>query len=44
MKTRLTIEIDKETKEKFLAKAKKEGRSMKWIILTWIENWLKDND
>ncbi len=41
MKTRLTIEIDKETKEKFISKAKKEGRSMKWLLETWIEKYIK---
>lgn len=40
MKTRLVIEIDKETKKKFVDLAKKEGRTLRWLILTWIENFI----
>jgi len=40
-KTRLTIELDPKTKERFKAKASAEGRTMKWLIKEWIKDYIK---
>ncbi len=42
MKTRLVIEIDKNTKEKFIEVAKKDGRTLRWLIVKWIKSYIDD--
>lgn len=42
MKTRLVIEIDKKTKEKFIEVAKKDGRTLRWLIVQWIKSYIDD--
>jgi predicted transcriptional regulator len=39
-KVRITIEVDPKLKEAFLQKAKKEGRTMKWLIKEYIKKYI----
>ena len=39
-KVRITIEVDAKLKEAFLQKAKKDGRTMKWLIKEYIKKYI----
>lgn len=39
-KVRITIEVDPKLKKAFLQKAKKEGRTMKWLIKEYIKKYI----
>jgi len=39
-KVRITIEVDPKLKEAFLQKAKKDGRTMKWLIKEYIKKYI----
>lgn len=39
-KTRITIEVEPKLKEEFLKKAKKDGRTMKWLFENWIKSYI----
>ena len=40
MKTRITIEVEPKLKKDFLKKAKKDGRTMKWLFEKWIKDYI----
>ena len=43
-KDRLVIEVDPELKKEFINAVKKEGRTMRWYLLTWIKQYINKKD